>query len=376
MFFLVPFGDELVPALQLVTADIAIRLVELSGIPAVVHGVFISTPAALFEVAETCSGVRFLVAMIAFGVLVANICFLSWRRRAAFLAACLVVPVVANGIRAWGTIYAAQFVGVEAAAGFDHIIYGWIFFALVLALVILASWRFFDRPLADPPVDPDRINASPLLGRLESMKIHAFPAIAAMIVIAVGSLAWAREAEGLVAPMPRQIYLPEVSGWQRVDYAPAIWWEPRASGADHRLLGRYSDRDGREVDVFFALYSSQGEGREAGGFGQGALPDDGDWNWQSPGPAVDGGKSDRLFTRGIERLALTWYRTGDLLTGSNVRLKLATMGDRLLLQRQATATLILSAEESAGKPAADAIVAFRRATGPLDQWMDRVAGVR
>jgi len=376
MFFLVPIGDELVPALQMVTADIAIRLVELSGMQAVIDGVFISTPVALFEVAEACSGARFLVAMIAFGVLVTNVCFVSWRRRAAFLAACVVVPVIANGVRAWGVIYAAQFVGVETAAGFDHIIYGWIFFALVLVLVIWASWRFFDRPLGDPPIDPDRINASPLLGRLETMKIGAIPAIAALAVIAVGSLAWARAADSLVAPMPRQIYLPDVPGWHRVAYTPAIWWEPSASGADHRLLGRYADKDGREVDVFFALYSSQGEGHEAGGFGQGALPDDGDWNWQSPGPAIGGAKSDRLFARGTERLALTWYRTGDLLTGSNARLKLANMGDRLLLQRQTTVVVILSAEERAGKPAADAIVAFRRATGPLDQWMDRVAGVR
>ena len=36
-------------------------------------------------------------------------------RRLALLAACLVVPILANGARAWGTIYAAQFFGVEAA---------------------------------------------------------------------------------------------------------------------------------------------------------------------------------------------------------------------------------------------------------------------
>jgi hypothetical protein len=52
------------------------------------------------------------------------------------------------------------------------------------------------------------------------------------------------------------------------------------------------------------------------------------------------------------------------------------MGDRLLLRARPTTVLILSAEERQGKPAAEAIGRFREAAGPLDQWMDRIAGVR
>ncbi|MCB2072588.1 MAG: exosortase A [Novosphingobium sp.] len=377
MFLLVPIGDELVPGLQMVTASIAIWLVELSGIPAVIDGVFISTPVALFEVAEACSGVRFLVAMVAFGVLVANVCFTSWTRRLVFLGACVVVPILANGVRAWGTIYAAQFVGVELATGVDHIVYGWIFFAIVMALVILGAWRFFDRQPGDPMIDAGRINSSPLLGRLETMRVSAVPAIVLLAAITIGSQAWSRAADQLVAPMPERIGLPEVPGWHRADYVPSVWWEPRADGAEHRLLGRYADDAGHEVDVFLALYSAQGEGREAGGFGQGALPPESAWSWQSPGPDFGEAKSDRLLAQGsTERVAFTWYRTGELITGSNARLKLANMGDRLLLRRNPTTVLILSAVEREGKPAVEAIEAFRRAAGPLDQWMDRVAAVR
>jgi len=43
--------------------------------------VFIDTPAGLFEVAEACSGVKFLIAMTAFGVLASNVCFVGWKRR-------------------------------------------------------------------------------------------------------------------------------------------------------------------------------------------------------------------------------------------------------------------------------------------------------
>jgi hypothetical protein len=38
--------------------------------------------------------------------------------------------------------------------------------------------------------------------------------------------------------------------------------------------------------------------------------------------------------------------------------------------------LIVSAEERPGRPASAAIDAFRRSVGPIDQWMDRIAGLR
>jgi EpsI family protein len=212
---------------------------------------------------------------------------------------------------------------------------------------------------------------------MAAKRIASGAALAGLAIIALLGHAWTRAADALAAEMPPRIFLPDVPGWHRVDYAPRVWWEPRAGGADHRLLGRYADAEGREVDVFLALSASQREGSEAGGFGEGGLPSEGAWAWLSPGPAVDGASSARLLAQGrIERLTETSFRTGGLTTGSNAQLKLANMRDRMLLRAQPTILLILSAEEHRGKPAADAIARFRRATGPLDQWMDRVAAVR
>lgn len=374
MAFLVPFGDELVPALQLVTAKLTIALVGISGIPAAIDGVFISTPAGLFEVAEACSGVKFLIAMTAFGVLVGNVCFRSWPRRIAFLALAMVLPILANGVRAWGTIFVAQYVGAEKATGIDHLIYGWIFFAVVMGLTLALAWRFFDRAADDPMIDAAAIEASPVLTRLERQALAPLPALGALCAIVAVVLAWASAADRLRAPLPERIALPEVAGWQRAPYAPKVWWEPRARGAEHRLLGRYRDAQGHEVDVFLALYASQDEGKEAGGFGEGALTPGTAWAWLSPGPAFAQAKSDRLLGEGrYGRVAATTYRTGGLLTGSNLRLKLANIADRLRLRARPTALLILSSEE----PHAQASLrAFRASVGPLGEWMDRATAIR
>lgn len=165
--FLVPFGDEIIPFLQAITADMAVALTLWSGIPATIDTIYIDTPAGLFIVAEECSGVKFLIAMVTLAALVCFTRFRSWKRRALFMAASIVVPVVANGVRAWGTIYIAQFAGVEFAAGFDHIFYGWIFFALVVIVVLAGAWRFFESEPEEYGPGADWIAASALVERFE-----------------------------------------------------------------------------------------------------------------------------------------------------------------------------------------------------------------
>lgn len=372
--FLVPFGDELIPALQMITAKLTITLVGLSGIPAKIDGVFIETPAGLFEVAEACSGVKFLIAMVAFGTLVANVCFRSWMRRAAFLTLAIIFSILANGVRAWGTIFLAQYVGAEQATGIDHLIYGWIFFAVVMTAVLAIAWRFFDRGAADPMIDAPAIDRSAVLTKLERYSIGKPFAMLMLAALAMTVMAWATAADRLRAPLPSEISLPEVVGWQRVSYTPTVPWEPRANGAEHRLLGRYRDAEGRQVDVFFALYALQDEGREAGGFGEGALRPGSGWAWLSPGAPVTEAKADRLLGAGRHmRLAETTYRTGRVTTGSNLRLKLANITDRLALRARPTMLLILSSEDP--KPEAS-LRAFRASVGPLGPWMDRMAQTR
>ncbi|MDE2561628.1 MAG: exosortase A [Sphingomonadales bacterium] len=375
LFFLVPFGDEIIPSLQMVTARITMALLHVTGVPASIEGVFVTTPRGYFEVAEACSGVKFLIAMVAYGTLVANLCFRSWPRRAALLATCIVVPILANGVRAWGTIFIAQYRGVAFAQGFDHIFYGWVFFAIVMAVVMGMSWRFFDRPLDAPAIDPHVISASPCLARATRAVVSPLAVIAALGLLLAAALAWSSLAQRLSASVPAQVFLPEVPGWHRVDYDPAYPWQPLHGGSDHRLVGRYEDNTGHVVDVSYALYSHQGEGAEAGSFGQGAVPLGSKWAWVSSAPPLAGGSAERIQApTGVERTAITWYRSGPILTGSNLRLKLTNIADRLLLRERTTATLIVSAEQLPGTSSEGSLAAFLSSTGDPGAWMDRIAG--
>ena len=175
MVFLVPFGDFLEGPLQTITVAMVMPLLHLSGVPASVDGVLITTPNGYFEIAEACSGAKFVIAMIAYGVLVANVCYVAWPRRVAFLAMALVVPVIANGLRAYGTIYVAWWTSVDRATGIDHIVYGWVFFGIVMAAVLAIGWRWFDR-------DPDAAWFDPATLRAEP-KRRADAPVAALLVL-------------------------------------------------------------------------------------------------------------------------------------------------------------------------------------------------
>ncbi|MCH2487498.1 MAG: exosortase [Erythrobacter sp.] len=193
--FLVPFGEEIVWPMQIVTARLVIQLTHLSGVDAALSGIYITTPVGLFIVAEACSGVKFLIAMIALGVLAAFTGFASWLRRILFLLACVIVPILANAVRAWGTIYLAQFIGAERAGGIDHLIYGWVFFAVVVAIVLGLAWCWFERTPEDTGWSLAELDRSALLAQMETfdgrLPILAGSAIAIAALAAVSAIGFA-----------------------------------------------------------------------------------------------------------------------------------------------------------------------------------------
>ena len=149
LFFLVPFGAFLTPALQAFTAHFIDVGLSALGIPHYVNDMLIEISAGTFFVAEACAGLRFLIASVAFGVFYALLNYRSPGRRALFIAASIIVPIIANGIRALGIVLLGHVLGSAEAAAADHLIYGWVFFSFVMLLLVAAGL-----PLREAPAGP------------------------------------------------------------------------------------------------------------------------------------------------------------------------------------------------------------------------------
>lgn len=371
MWLLVPMGEEFVPALQTITAKMSMVLLDWAGIPAHIEGVFITTPGGYFEVAEACSGVKFLIAMVAYAVLVANLCFKAWHRRAVFMAFALAVPIVANGIRAFGTIWIAEHHGIEFATGFDHIFYGWIFFGIVILLVMLAAWRFFDRPADDPPFDPAAIPATRrFIAPLPIMTAGLLGA--ALLPVIWSSLASARSGE-----LPQQLALTPPQQWREVSNASGYPWQPRYDGADRMIVKRFRHVNGGTVDVAIAAFAAQAEGREVAAYGQGAIDPDSEWAWTASAASIAGSRTDRIVAPGpVMREAALWHRLNGITTASGLETKLLTLQSRLLGGDPRAVAVIVSAEDYRGHPAHQVISDFVRDAGGVDKMADRAVETR
>ncbi len=181
LYFLVPFGAFITPKLQDFTARFTAIGLDLLNIPNYTDGYTIQIPEGTFYVAEACAGLRFLIASIAFGTLYAFLIYRSSWRRIAFIGVSIIVPIIANGFRALGIVALGHQLGSAQAAATDHILYGWIFFSLVILLLTLAGLPFRqDRgpiPLG-----------SPTLPRSRSPKIdpRLAPTVAVLAVLALG----------------------------------------------------------------------------------------------------------------------------------------------------------------------------------------------
>lgn len=365
---LVPFGEELVPLLQTFTAHISVILLHLSGIPAEMEGVFITTPAGFFEVAEECSGVNFLIAMLAYAVFAAHLCFKSWTRRIVFVLAALATTIFANALRAYGTMVAAEIWGIEAAGGIDHIFYGWIFFGLVIAIVMLVAWRWFDRPANDVAVDVSGLDGPPrFVGPAKTV-------LAAALAIPLIFAGWAWLVGGRSAPLPATMAVEAPRGWSEAR-AGGMAWTPRFDGADQRLLRHFVDATGRRVTVAIGGYERQAEGREVVAFGQGAVDPDSQWAWSAALPAVAGARTERVLHPGpVLRDAATWYVVGGTVTGDPRRAKLAGLKARLLGGDPRALSLIVSSEARQG--GRDAVEDFVSASGGAKAMADRALKTR
>lgn len=373
LLFAIPFGDELVPVMQTVTAELAMALLGLTGIPAHLEGVFITTPIGYFEVAEACAGVKFLVAMLALGALVANLCFRSWQRRLIFMIAAILVPIIANGVRAWAIIYVAEGSGVDIAAGVDHVVYGGIFFAIVIALILGLAWRWFDRKPGEPFFDPQALQPA---GTQADPPRRTWQGAGLVVAIAALPMLWsAATAAAGRAEVSADFRLPDVPGWTRIGAASGRPWQPHYAGADLLRIGHYRNAAGQEVTLAIAAYARQEEGRELIGFGQGAVAPDSGWAWTAGAQAPPGGRGETIVSHGELREVVSFYRVGDSLTGSAMGVKLETMEARLLGGSQRAVAVLVSAPAPAtGASPRPAIDAFLAALGPVEQLADRAAG--
>jgi exosortase len=129
--------NQIALPLQLAATRLAGGFLSLAGVPAFLDGNLIELPNSVtLEVAEACSGIRSLMALLALGVTYAY--FFDSRRsvRWILVAATLPIAIVANGVRIAGTGVLTYLVSQDAAEGYFHVFSGWLVFVVAFLMFV------------------------------------------------------------------------------------------------------------------------------------------------------------------------------------------------------------------------------------------------
>ncbi|MBI5618910.1 MAG: exosortase A [Gammaproteobacteria bacterium] len=358
LYFGVPEGEFLVPYLQDWTAQVLVVLLRFAGMPVFLEGRMLSIPSGDWVVEEACSGINYLLATLAIGSVYCYLGFRSAGRRAAFMALAVAVPLVANGMRAFGIVMIAHYSKYRYAVGLDHFIYGWVFFGVVIFLLFLIGNSFSD---ADAPVPPHAPGRAPGRPRALAPWAVAVLALAATPRFAVSILEHAPAATALTA-------LPQVAGWEGPS-AGMLPFGARFVGEPTILTGRYSTPGMPDVWLQIAHYREQRPGADLASQVN-TFFDPKRWHaldeqrltLEAPlGPAI----SRRLRGPSSEWMSWQWFEVDGTLTTRRLDVKIREGLARLLRSRDGAAHVVLAAPIGASAQAAEeAIAAFAAAARP------------
>ncbi|HZS66644.1 MAG TPA: exosortase A [Burkholderiales bacterium] len=250
LFFAVPMGEALIPPLMEWTATFTIAALQLTGIPVYREGLHFVIPSGNWSIVEGCSGLRYLIASVTVGTLYAYLTYRSPWRRVGFTICAIAVPIVANGLRAFGIVMIAHLSNMKLALGVDHFIYGWVFFGLVMLLLfwIGSFWRE-DRRASKPETLAAEAPAMSR-GTLAACTLALIGFAAASPLYAAWLERGAGQATIPVLGVPR-----DAGGWTRSD-EPLTDWRPHYTGERASRFDVYR-KGGREVGVYVAYYRNQ-----------------------------------------------------------------------------------------------------------------------
>lgn len=255
LFFAVPFGDFMTPWLMERTADFTVLALQATGIPVFRESLQFIIPTGAWSVVQACSGIRYLMASVMVGTLFAYLNYRSYRKRWAFVGVAIVTPLVANWLRAYMIVMLGHLSGNKLAVGVDHLIYGWVFFGIIMLgmFMIGARWSDPDPEAQAAPVDAAARGAPPAR--------WAGALLATLLLLAL-PLQIRSQAQHAAAHSEPVLAAPALPGWTwRAE--PLTSWNPHFENPAGALHGRFEPAaGGPAVGVYIGYYRDQRYGRQ------------------------------------------------------------------------------------------------------------------
>jgi exosortase D (VPLPA-CTERM-specific) len=269
LVFMIPLPQfvlaNLSTELQLLSSQIGVYFIRLFDISVFLEGNVIDLGGYKLQVAEACSGLRYLFPLMTLGFLMA--CFYKgarWKRVVLFLSS-IPITVLMNSLRIGAIGVMVEHWGIQMAEGFLHEFQGWMVFMVSAALMLgeiavlnrlgheAGTWRQLfgvEFPAATPSTAPIRPRRAPAS------------------FIAAGLLLAAFVATTLLLPRPVET-VPARASFTDFPMVQGAWHGRRESlepvyqealKLDDYVIANYADDTGAVVNLYIPFYDSQRKG--------------------------------------------------------------------------------------------------------------------
>jgi exosortase A len=345
LFFAVPIGKGLILPLMNFTADFTVGMLKLTGIPVYREGTFFSIPSGSWSVVEGCSGVRYLIASVTLGTLYSYLTYSRLYKRLLFILFSFIVPIIANGLRAYMIVMIAHLSDMKLALGVDHLIYGWVFFGFVIFIMFFIGSFWRDEHEKKDEQKATSVLHKPVPGRRSVISASLLATVLAIVWPVIG---FSIDLESGVVKQVSVVSPAGRGGWKKV--VKPFWdWRPLIHGTDGESYQFYV-KEGNPVGLYLGVYRRQRQDAElVSSVNIIAKQKDPVWHlkWQKGKTVVmaDDSKEviqSRVDSRDINLTVWHWYRLGDRYSSNPYVAKLLEAVARMTGSRQDAAMLVLA----------------------------------
>jgi exosortase D (VPLPA-CTERM-specific) len=372
-------GQKLTAGLQLISSKIGVAVIRAAGLPVFLEGNVIDLGIYKLQVAEACSGMRYLFPLLSFGFLCAVLFRGHWWQKLILIVSTVPITIFMNSFRIGVIGILVNRFGIEHAEGFLHDFEGWVIFMASVLVLFAQVWVFarLQRQPFNQIFGLDVPPVSDLWDLLRSLRPNAQILAAIGVVCLVALLAQTLPKPPVLIPERAKFatFPTRVGEFEGQDAFIDQIYLDQLKVSDYLSAGYGRPSDPAPIGVWIAYYDSQVKGAAVHS-PQACLPGGG-WQIRSLAPAAvpnvlpDGGGMtvNRVEIAQGEARQLVYYwfaQRGRILT-NEYAVKWFIFWDGLTRNRTDGALVRLATyvSDESGIPAADArLQEFMRAADP------------
>ncbi|HDL85591.1 MAG TPA: VPLPA-CTERM-specific exosortase XrtD, partial [Candidatus Acetothermia bacterium] len=268
LVFMIPLPSvvftNLSTTLELLSSKLGVDIIRFLGIAVNLEGNVIDLGTYKLQVAEACSGLRYLFPLMSLSFIAAYFYKASfWKRAVVFLSA-IPITVVLNSIRIGFIGVLVEYWGSSMAQGFLHYFEGWAVFMVCIGIIIGEMWvlaqfggrkrlRYVFGVDLPPPLPP---NATI---KYRAPTVSFWTALVLVAVVLVSTV-FVQRRTAIVPPRTAFVNFPMVLGpWRgQPDRLESIFLQ--VLKLDDYLLANYTGPHHERINLYIAYYDSQRAG--------------------------------------------------------------------------------------------------------------------